>query len=370
MAAGRAVGTGLAALTVAGCAVLVVAMTGADADRGTVTAGQPGAVPVPARTSAIPAQLPVARRPSSSRTRAHAAAAAGPAAGAAATTAAATTAATTAAAPAARPARPRTPLPTATPTPTPTPTSTPRKATRPAPARPAAPAPTSAARTAAAQPRPAPAPTRAPAATKPKGVALPLHFGTGAATRVITVVAHSARSTTATLQAWDKMPGGGWRKAAAAVFAHVGAQGLTRSPSESKSATPIGSFTLTHAFGRFADPGTSLPYLRTTPADWWISQPGPLYNTHQRCSGRCPFSQGAPNEHLYYTVPFYRYAVVIDYNTRNSGHVRQGAGSAFFLHVTDGNPTAGCVAIPQQRLVPLMRWLTRGSHPRILIGPR
>jgi L,D-peptidoglycan transpeptidase YkuD (ErfK/YbiS/YcfS/YnhG family) len=48
--------------------------------------------------------------------------------------------------------------------------------------------------------------------------------------------------------------------------------------------------------------------------------------------------------------------------------VRQGAGSAFFLHVTDGAPTAGCVAIPASRLVPLMRWLTPGTHPRILIG--
>jgi len=61
--------------------------------------------------------------------------------------------------------------------------------------------------------------------------------------------------------------------------------------------------------------------------------------------------------------------VVIDYNTRNApGGVRQGAGSAFFLHVTDGSATAGCVAIPQSRLVPLMRWLTPAAHPRILIG--
>ena len=118
------------------------------------------------------------------------------------------------------------------------------------------------------------------------------------------------------------------------MTAHIGADGMSRHPSESRSATPIGSFTLTQAFGRLGNPGTRLPYFKTRPSDWWISQSGRLYNTHQRCSGGCPFTQGSPNEHLYYETPYYNQAVVIDYNTRNSPTgVRQGAGSAFFLHV-------------------------------------
>ena len=201
------------------------------------------------------------------------------------------------------------------------------------------------------------------------GHPLPLHFTTGTATEVITVVAHSYSSTVATLQAWTKAPGGGWLRRGSAVTAHVGADGLSTSPSESRSATPIGSFTLTQAFGHDSDPGTALPYRHTTPADWWISQSGPLYNTLQHCSSGCSFTRGAPNEHLYYETPYYNYAVVIDYNTRNApGGVQQGAGSAFFLHVTDGAPTAGCVAIPSSNLVSIMRWLTPTRHPRILIG--
>jgi L,D-peptidoglycan transpeptidase YkuD (ErfK/YbiS/YcfS/YnhG family) len=66
-----------------------------------------------------------------------------------------------------------------------------------------------------------------------------------------------------------------------------------------------------------------------------------------------------------YETPFYNYAVVIDYNR---SPVVQGAGSAFFLHVTDGNPTAGCVSIPQANLVSIMGWLAPSTHPRILIG--
>jgi L,D-peptidoglycan transpeptidase YkuD (ErfK/YbiS/YcfS/YnhG family) len=206
-------------------------------------------------------------------------------------------------------------------------------------------------------------------AAKPKGQSLPLRYSTGKATRVITVTARSTHSTTATLQAWNKAAGGGWTKYGSAVTAHVGSDGLSAHPSESRSATPIGSFTLTQAFGHDADPGTLLPYLHTNSSDWWISQPGRLYNTHQRCSSNCSFRRGDPNEHLYYETPYYNYAVVIDYNTRNApGGVEQGKGSAFFLHVTDGAPTAGCVAIPQSKLLTIMRWLRPSAYPRILIG--
>jgi L,D-peptidoglycan transpeptidase YkuD (ErfK/YbiS/YcfS/YnhG family) len=193
---------------------------------------------------------------------------------------------------------------------------------------------------------------------------LPLQYPTGAATRAITVVAASTSSTTATLQAWQKTERG-WERHGVPTKAYLGSAGLSAHPSESLSATPIGSFTLTQAFGRQPDPGTALPYRQTTPADWWISQPGSLYNTLQHCASGCAFTQGDPNEHLYYTTPFYEYAVVIDYNR---SPVVQGAGSAFFVHVSVGEPTQGCVSIPQAALVSLLRWLTPAAHPRILIG--
>ena len=200
------------------------------------------------------------------------------------------------------------------------------------------------------------------------GGSLPLRFSTGSAQQVITVAAGSTGSTTAVVQAWTAVGAGRWVRHGSAIWAHVGVQGLTTSPSESLSATPIGSFTLTTSFGYYGNPGTRLPYLKTTTADWWISQSGALYNTRQRCGTNCAFTLGAPNEHLYYQTPAYNYAVVIDYNTPNTGHVTQGAGSAFFLHVTDGSATAGCVGIPQGSLVSLMQWLNPADHPRILIG--
>jgi L,D-peptidoglycan transpeptidase YkuD (ErfK/YbiS/YcfS/YnhG family) len=217
-------------------------------------------------------------------------------------------------------------------------------------------------------PHPAPV-TPSAAAPMPRparGQALPLPFSTGSAAQVITVVASSTGNTTATLQAWSRAPAGGWLRYGGALLAHVGGQGLTTSPSESLSATPIGSFGLTQAFGSQADPATALPYFRTDSADWWVSDVhSSLYNQHARCwPGSCPFNT-AVSENLYQAGYVYSYAVVIDYNRFP---VRAGAGSAFFLHVTDGGPTAGCVSIPAANLVSIMRWLAPNAHPRILIG--
>jgi L,D-peptidoglycan transpeptidase YkuD (ErfK/YbiS/YcfS/YnhG family) len=193
---------------------------------------------------------------------------------------------------------------------------------------------------------------------------LPLDYSTGSARQVITVVAGAQSDTQGTLQAWRKVPGG-WRPVGPAVTAWLGTAGMTPYPSEQVSATPMGSWTLTQAFGHDSNPGTALPYRQTTTADWWVSESGPDYNTLQHCSSDCPFTQGDPNEHLYYETPYYNYAVVIDYNRFP---VRQGAGSAFFLHVTVGQPTQGCVSIDQDQLVRIMQWLRPGANPRILIG--
>jgi L,D-peptidoglycan transpeptidase YkuD (ErfK/YbiS/YcfS/YnhG family) len=218
------------------------------------------------------------------------------------------------------------------------------------------------------RPASTPAPKPRPVAAAPVGQALPLGYSTGNATRVVTVTATSSRATTATVQAWTKVATHRWKKYGSAIKANVGADGIGAA-SETRSKTPAGSFTLTQAFGRNADPGTALPYFKTKPSDYWISSPGRLYNTHQRCAS-CGYNNGV-NERLYYTTPYYNYAVLIDYNTRNApGGVKAGKGSAFFLHVSVGSATAGCVAIPQSRLVPLMRWLTPGAHPRMLIGVR
>ena len=56
---------------------------------------------------------------------------------------------------------------------------------------------------------------------------------------------------------------------------------------------------------------------------------------------------------------------MINYNT---DPVIKGAGSGFFLHVSFGAATEGCVAISENELNRVMRWLTPADHPVISIG--
>ena len=177
------------------------------------------------------------------------------------------------------------------------------------------------------------------------------------------MVASSTRSTTATLQAWNRAPGGGWLPSGGAVYAHVGSAGLTTTPARDVG-HPDRKLRVTQASAG-ANPGTTLPYFVAGPQDWWVSDVSSrFYNTHQICSTACPFDTAA-GENLYQAGYVYAYAVVIDYNRFPA---QAGAGSAFFLHVTDGGPTAGCVSIPQATLVSLLSWLDPSAHPRILIG--
>ena len=178
-------------------------------------------------------------------------------------------------------------------------------------------------------------------------------------------MAASHSSTSARLQAWQRDGGQLDARSGRHVTAWLGTGGIGHDERAVERHDP-------RAASRSPRRSVANPTLarrcrtgRPRPADWWISQPGTLYNTEQHCSTNCPFAQGDPNEHLYYATPYYEYAVVIDYNRHP---VVQGAGSAFFLHVTVGEPTQGCVSIDRDQLVRILRWLEPSQHPRILMG--
>ncbi|MBN9608887.1 MAG: L,D-transpeptidase family protein [Actinobacteria bacterium] len=226
------------------------------------------------------------------------------------------------------------------------------------------PPPTSASKT-----TPPAAPSTPPTTTAPKTPAPAPDFGIpvslGNATQLITVSAPSKAATVGTLRAWEKTSAGAWRVVYGPVTANLGSAGIGPA-SESYSRTPLGTFTLTEAFGALANPGTALPYHVTGPNDWWVSDVNaPFYNTMQTCAkASCPFNTRLA-EHLQTVTPYYDYAVVMDVNR---SPVVKGGGSAFFLHVTVGKPTEGCIAIDKATLVKIMRWLKPAAHPRIATG--
>jgi L,D-peptidoglycan transpeptidase YkuD (ErfK/YbiS/YcfS/YnhG family) len=149
------------------------------------------------------------------------------------------------------------------------------------------------------------------------------------------------------------------------VSAHVGAAGLTRHPSEQLAATPVGTFTLTKTFGGAPNTGhriTKMPYVQAKYGYAWGSDPSnrATYNRLYNC--HCP-----AGEFYRLRQSYFRYALLIDYNTRP---VVPGAGSGFFVHVTDGKPTAGCVTVPARELARILGWLDPTANPRISIRVR
>ncbi|MEO6712626.1 MAG: L,D-transpeptidase family protein [Mycobacteriales bacterium] len=183
--------------------------------------------------------------------------------------------------------------------------------------------------------------------------------------QMITVRAHPA-ATTASLEAIQRPASGGlWKLMHPAIYAYVGAQGIGPA-SEYLSRTPAGTFSLSEAYGRLANPGTTLPYKVLDWFDWWVSDVNSgYYNTHYRCGGTvyCPFNV-SKGERLMSYGALYDYLVVINYNR---WPVVKGAGSAFFLHVSNGRPTAGCVAVSRADMIWLLRWLKKEYKPLIKI---
>jgi L,D-peptidoglycan transpeptidase YkuD (ErfK/YbiS/YcfS/YnhG family) len=179
------------------------------------------------------------------------------------------------------------------------------------------------------------------------------------------VTVESSGGTTAALGMWQRS-GSCWRRVAGPWTARLGRSGLSSHKREGDGATPTGTFRLGGTiYGIAPNPGVRFRYHRLVCGDWWDEDPSSrTYNTfrHVTCGARPSF--GGSSEALWRITPQYRYFVVIDYN---ASPVVPGRGSAIFLHVAAGS-TAGCVSLPEQRLVRLLRWLRPTARPLISIA--
>jgi L,D-peptidoglycan transpeptidase YkuD (ErfK/YbiS/YcfS/YnhG family) len=179
--------------------------------------------------------------------------------------------------------------------------------------------------------------------------------------QVITVEAATPLSQTAVLRTWRLTSAGRYVQEFDPFSAYVGVNGV-RATREGLGRTPVGVFTLTEAFGNQPDNGTRLPYTHVGPDYWWDEDPASPHYNRMVIS---PTSPGGNSENLYDAGHAYAHAVVINYNMNP---VVKGAGSGFFLHVSFGAPTQGCVAISENELDQVMRWLDPADHPVISIG--
>jgi L,D-peptidoglycan transpeptidase YkuD (ErfK/YbiS/YcfS/YnhG family) len=175
----------------------------------------------------------------------------------------------------------------------------------------------------------------------------------GNATQVVSVVGVGGSS--AKMDVWQRTAAG-WQPIGTGIPAQVGSAGMTTQAKDGYPATPMGIFSLDYVFGTAPSPGGGLRYVQVGPDDWWDGDmKSPTFNTHQHCrKAQCPFDTSG-SENL--DIPEYVHSVVMGVNKART----PGDGAGFFMHATDGGPTAGCVAIDDGTLVKIVQWLRPGA---------
>ncbi|BBA98843.1 putative lipoprotein [Actinacidiphila reveromycinica] len=207
---------------------------------------------------------------------------------------------------------------------------------------------------AAGRDAPRPLPTTPAAATLPGVGPRTLAQVPADARQVVLVTGAGHDSSTSKVQLFDRAdPDAGWTAAGPVWSAHNALDGWSSDHHAGDLRSPIGVFTLTDAGGRYADPGTKLPYTHS-PAGF--SSPG----------------TGFDGESL---ADAFDYVIAINYNrkpgtspldwTRPLGSSR---GGGIWLHVDHGGPTHGCVALPESVMKTLLRTLDPAKHPVVVMG--
>lgn len=162
---------------------------------------------------------------------------------------------------------------------------------------------------------------------------------------------------------WEKDSYGNWILVDK-VSARLGQNGMKHASQvyEMDKCTPTGIYSLTEAFGINADPGSGVRYRQLDGSEYWVDDGNSeFYNTMQFGGHNGRWTSA---ERLIDFPGYYNYSLVIDYNR---WPVVPGKSSAIFIHCDLGSYTYGCVAIPQQNLVSIIKKLDPEKNPVVIM---
>ena len=158
--------------------------------------------------------------------------------------------------------------------------------------------------------------------------------------------------TTAYVSMHQKDEDGNWKQIMTTP-GYIGKYGLGKTK-EGDAKTPVGAFKFNYAFGIAPDPGCAISYQQVTDDDYWSGdqRDGYGYNTMVSIKDM-PDLDTENSEHIVDYTYHYQYCLNISYNDK----CVPGDGSAIFLHCLGPNKpyTGGCVAIPENRMITVMK---------------
>ncbi|MDR4949755.1 SH3 domain-containing protein [Neobacillus cucumis] len=180
--------------------------------------------------------------------------------------------------------------------------------------------------------------------------------------QLILVTANGYNTSSAEIRTFERNSLGKWVPVLTTT-GYIGKYGFATYTNmrEGGKRSPIGKYSIGTTFGRYANPGTKMPYRKITSDDVWVDDPtSKLYNTWQSRSK----TQGQWNSAENMNIAAYTYGFVINYNTQRTPY----KGSAIFFHIGSGY-TLGCTATSQTNVVNILKWLDPTKNPVIIQTP-
>lgn len=169
------------------------------------------------------------------------------------------------------------------------------------------------------------------------------------------VCVESYATTRAVVTMYGRRKDGSWKRMMK-TRGYVGTEGVGTA-SEWRSVTPRGRYHFTKLFGINPNPGTKRPYIQLRSTHFWVDDMNSRYYNRFVDTTKVRKDWNSA-ENLSACWPDYAYVAAFDYNK----DCIPGRGSAFFLHCEAGKPTQGCISVPKEKMIFILRHLTRHSE--------
>lgn len=165
----------------------------------------------------------------------------------------------------------------------------------------------------------------------------------------------SASGTTATIAMVTRDADGTWSEDLC-TSGYVGSAGVGET-TEWNHRTPRGQFGFTYAFGILPNPGTKLSYTQVDDTYYWVDDVNSRYYNQFVTTKTTPKAWNSA-EHIIEINPAYHYVLSLDYNP----NCTPGVGSAIFLHCSTNRPTGGCISVPEDQMITILKNVQPGCQ--------
>ena len=165
----------------------------------------------------------------------------------------------------------------------------------------------------------------------------------------------SASGTTATIAMVTRDADGTWSEDLC-TSGYVGSAGVGET-TEWNHRTPRGQFGFTYALGILPNPGTKLSYTQVDDTYYWVDDVNSRYYNQFVTTKTTPKAWNSA-EHIIEINPAYHYVLSLDYNP----NCTPGVGSAIFLHCSTNRPTGGCISVPEDQMITILKNVQPGCQ--------